>query len=342
MHARTFLIATATGLLALGSVAAQAQTLRYAHFQPASLDAPKHAAALAFKAYVEAATGGSLEVEIYPASQLGNGLEVMEGLQDGTIQLGVVHDGAVGGYYEPFQVFAIPYLFSGPPMAWAVLDGPFGEEFADAMRDETGIRLMAYADNGIRHFTNNVRAVQSPDDMDGLKVRVMPSPLFQILVDSVGASPSVVPWPELPGALQQGVVDGQENGVTNIISASLYQYQQHISLDGHVYSLHAYMMNDDFFEGLTEEQQQAVLEGVELAKWIHRGMTSAQDMNATTILTDLGMTVTALTPEQVAAFRELAQPAVREWIVEEIGDEWVSKLFTAVDTYNAEQEAAGQ
>jgi TRAP-type C4-dicarboxylate transport system substrate-binding protein len=199
------------------------------------------------------------------------------------------------------------------------------------MREETGIRLMAYADNGIRHFTNDVRPIESPADMEGLAIRVQPSPVFQRLVESLGANATVVAWPELPSALAQGVVDGQENGVTNILAADLYENQQYISLDGHVYSLHAYMMNDAFFEGLTEEEQTAILEGVEIAKWIHRGMTAAQDANATTILSDVGMEVTPLSPAQVAEFRELAQDPVAEWVASEAGQDWVDGLFAAID-----------
>ncbi len=323
------------GLAGLGltvAAAAQAETIRYAHFQPAALDQPKHAAALAFKSHVEAATGGSVTVEIFPASQLGGGSEVMEGLQLGTIQLGVVHDGPIGSSFPPFQVFQIPYVFPNQSVAWEVLDGEYGTRVAEAMREQTGIRLLAYADNGIRHFTNDERPVESPADMEGLKIRVQPSPVFQRLVESLGASPTVIAWPELPSALAQGVVDGQENGVTNILAADLYENQDFVSLDGHVYSLHAYMMNDAFFQGLDEAEQQAVLEGIEIAKWIHRGMTAAQDANAQTILSEVGMQVTPLSPDQVAAFRDKAQGPVAEWVAGEVGQEWVDGLFTAVES----------
>ena len=320
------------GAAILTANAAQADTIRYAHFQPAALDQPKHAAALAFKSHVEAATGGSVTVEIFPASQLGGGSEVMEGLQLGTIQLGVVHDGPIGSTFAPFQVFQIPYVFPNQSVAWSVLDGDYGDRIAEAMREQTGIRLMAYADNGIRHFTNNERSISSPADMEGLKIRVQPSPVFQRLVESLGASPTVIAWPELPSALAQGVVDGQENGVTNILAADLYENQRFVSLDGHVYSLHAYMMNDAFFQGLEESEQQAVREGIEIAKWIHRGMTAAQDANAQTILSDVGMEVTPLSPDQVAEFRAKAQSPVAEWVAGQVGQDWVDGLFAAVES----------
>lgn len=326
-----FLIATI--LLLPGLALAQPKVIKYAHFQPAKLDQPKQAAALAFKNYVEANSKGTLRVDVYPASQLGNDSATMEGLRMGTIEMAVVHDGPISAVYKPFMVFAIPYLFDDQTMAWTVVDGPFGKEMAQDMTRKTGIRLLAMADNGIRHFTNNKRPIKSPEDMKGLKMRVMTGPIWTKLVEPLGASPSPVPWTELPAALQQGVVDGQENGVTNILAASLYQHQKYITLDGHVYSWHAYMMNDRFFGSLSPEQQAIVLKGVEIAKIIHRGMTAAQDLNAPAILGTLGMEVTALSPEQVAAFRDKSQPPVKAWVEEQIGKEWVEKLFREIETF---------
>ncbi len=328
-----FLVLVVVGLVLPGMAWAGPKVIKYAHFQPAKLDQPKQAAALAFKNYVESNTKGSLKVEIYPASQLGNAITVLEGLKLGSIEMAVVHDGPISPVFKPFMVYAIPYLFDDQAMAWTVVDGSFGQELAEAMRKATGIRMFALADNGIRHFTNNKRIILSPADMKGLKIRVMPGPIWSKLVASLGASPSPVPWPELPAALQQGVVDGQENGVTNILAASLYQNQKYISLDGHVYSWHAYLMNDRFWNTLTVVEQKAVLRGVEIAKVIHRGMTSAQDTNAPTILSGVGMHVTPLSPEQVAEFRRMAQPAVRAWVEEQIGKGWVEKIFSAIEEY---------
>jgi tripartite ATP-independent transporter DctP family solute receptor len=334
---RLLLILALIMLVLPGISRAQTKVIKYAHFQPAKLDQPKHAAALAFKNYVEANSKGSLKVEVYPAGQLGNDSATMEGLKMGTIEMAVVHDGPISAVYKPFMVYAIPYLFDDEVMAWTVVDGPFGKEMAEDMTKKTGIRLFALADNGIRHFTNNKRPIKSPEDMKGLKMRVMTGPIWTKLVEPLGASPSPVPWTELPAALQQGVVDGQENGVTNILAASLYQNQKYITLDGHVYSWHAYMMNDRFYNSLTPEQQKIVLRGVEIAKVIHRGMTAAQDLNAPAILGSLGMQITFLSADQVSAFRVKSQPPVKAWVEEQIGKEWVDKLFAQIDNYRKTQ-----
>lgn len=319
-------------LLVLGTAFSQT-VIRYTHFQPGRADQPKQAAALAFQRYVEAESGGSLKVELFPASQLGDAAEVLEGLQLGTIQIGVVHDGPISGFFRPIELFSVPYLFANQAEAYSVFDGEFGEMFAERMIAESGLRPLGIADNGIRHFTNSVRPIRTPEDMRGMKIRVQPSPIYEALVNSLGASPSAIAWTELPSALQQGVVDGQENGVTNIIAGSLYQYQRYASLDGHVYSVHVYITGEDFWQRLSAEEQRIVQEGVNIAKEIHRAMTTAQDESAEEILTGLGMEVTVLTPAEIGAFRDLAQPAVLEYIRTVVPQDMIDALFAAIDDY---------
>ena len=204
-----YLATLAVLLLALPTAAlAQQKTLKYAHFQPARPDQPKHAAALAFKDHVEKATNGSVRVEILPAGQFGNDADTMTGLRLGTLEMAVAHDGAIATVYKPIGVLGIPFLYDNHEHAWRVYDSDWLKGFSDDMIKKTGIRLMSLADNGVRHFTNSKRVIRTPDDMKGLKMRVMPSPVFQTLVSFFGASLSAIPWAELLTALQQKVVDG--------------------------------------------------------------------------------------------------------------------------------------
>ena len=333
MNVKTLLAAACTSVTLLATAApALAQTvIRYGHFQPGRMDQPKHAAALAFQAYVQAASGGSLQVELFPAGQLGNERTTMEGLQLGTIGMAVVHDGGIASTFSPIEVFSLPFAFPSQAVSWRVFDGPFRDRMAELMLEQTNIRLLGFADNGVRHLTNSQRAIVTPADMQGLRIRVQPSQVYVSLINSLGASATPVPWGELPAALAQGLVDGQENGVTNIIAASLHENQSHVSLTGHVFSLHAYMFSDIVWQQLTETEQQIVRDGATIAMGIHRGMTAAQDSNAGTMLAGLGLTVTALTPEQRAAFAELAQPAVRQYLDGQVGAELVDALLAAID-----------
>lgn len=329
---RLTLAALASALfMGLGALPAYAQqkVLKYAHFQPAKNDQPKHVAAVAFKEHVEKATNGSIKVEIYPAGQLGTAQQMMEGLRLGSVELAVVHDGGIPGVYKTFNIFGLPYLFNDHAHAYAVLDGQFGKDLAEDMRKKTGIKLMAYADNGIRHFTNNKRPIKTPADMQGLKMRVQPSPVFIELVKALGGSPTAIDWGELPAALAQGTADGQENGVTNILAASLYQSQKYVTLDGHVYSLHAYLVSDRFYNSLTPAEKKAVDEGVQIAKKIHRDMTREQDLSAKKVLSEKGMTVTELSAAEVDVFRKAAQPAVRKYLEADVSKEWTDRLIKA-------------
>lgn len=326
------IIATAlAAALALAAPAAHAQkTLKYAHFQPAKDDQPKHRAALAFKEHVEKATKGSIKVEIYPAGQFGNDAATMEGIKLGTLEMAVAHDGAVARIYKPIMALNIPYLYDSHQHAWRVYDSKFGAQMSEDMAKRSGVRMLALADNGVRHFTNSLRPIKSPADMKGMKIRIQPSPVYQSLVESLGASASAIPWAELPTALQSKVVDGQENGVTNILAASLHQYQKYITLDGHVWSVHAYLVNERFYRGLSDAERKAVVDGTRIAMEIHRKMTSEQDLKAKEILSKLGMEVTEIGPAQVAEFRKLAQPPVTDFVAKDVGKEWVDRLFAAI------------
>lgn len=325
-----FLAIAAALALALPLAHAQ-KTLKYAHFQPAKDDQPKHVAALAFKEHVEKATNGSIKVEIFPAGQFGRDQPTMEGVKLGTLELAVAHDGAIATVHKPIGVLGIPFLFENHEHAWRVYDSAWREGFSNDMIKRTGIRLLGVADNGVRHFTNSLRPIQSPADMKGMKIRIQPSPVFKALVESLGASASAIPWAELPTALQQKVVDGQENGVTNILAASLFQHQKFATLDGHVWSIHGYVINERFYQGLTAAERKAVDEGTAKAVAIHRKMTSDQDKNAKTILEKVGMQVYVPTAAQIGEFRRLAQPPVRQWAEAEIGKAYVDDLFKAID-----------
>ena len=149
--------------------------------------------------------------------------------------------------------------------------------------------------------------------------------------ESLGANPTAIAWAELPTALQQGLADGQENGVTNILAAKLYETQKYVTLDAHVYSFHAYLISETFWDSLTADQRKIVQEGVDIAKWVHRGMTSNQDLNAKAILTSVGMEVTELTPDLIQEFRDATQPSVVAWMKTNVAAKWIDDLLSAID-----------
>jgi tripartite ATP-independent transporter DctP family solute receptor len=325
-------LAAATAMAAaLTATAASAQeTIRFAHVDPADWQSSKKgAAAEIFRAIVEGET--DLTVEIFPAGALGNENELVAQAQDGITQV-VMVSGAMSPACPAASVLDIPYSFPSAPVAWEVLDGPFGQALAAHCLEETGLRTLAYGETGFRNFTNSVREIRTPADMEGLRFRVQPIPLYVEMVEALGGEPTPIAWTELPNALATGVVDGQENPVGVIYNNGLHQLQQYMILDGHVYAADFLVINEDFFQSLTPAEQEVVSRAAIVAGNMGRSIqqwSTAQGVNA---VQAEGMQVYSPTSEELAMFRDAAQPAVREWLAGELGEDavWIERLESAV------------
>ncbi len=319
--------AVALGLLASG---ASAQTLRFAHVDPDEWqNSKKGAAAQVFKNIVEGET--DLTVEIFPAGALGNEGELVAQAQEGLIQV-VMVSGAMSKLCKAASVLDIPYTFPSAPVAWDVLDGSFGDELARHCLEETGLRTLAYGETGFRNFTNNVREIRTPADMSGLKFRVQPIPLYVEMVKGLGGEPTPIAWTELPTALATGVVDGQENPVGVIYNNKLHKLQKFMTLDGHVYGADFLVINDEYFQSLEPAEQEVVAKAARVAGTMGRAIQQWSTANGVKQVQAEGMQVYSPTAEELAMFREKAQPAVKTWLAGELGDEavWIEKLDAAV------------
>jgi tripartite ATP-independent transporter DctP family solute receptor len=236
------------------------------------------------------------------------------------------------------QVLDIPYTFASATVAWDVLDGPFGDEMAAYCLEKTGLRTLAYGETGFRNFTNNQREIRTPKDMEGLKFRVQPIPLYVEMVKGLGGEPTPIAWTELPNALSTGVVDGQENPVGVIYNNNLHKLQKYLTLDGHVYAADFLVINDEFFQSLEPAEQAVVARAARVAAVMGRAIQQFGTAEGVTKVSAEGMQVYSPTAEELGQFRALAQPAVKEWLAGELGDDavWIEKLDTAVA--NASQE----
>jgi tripartite ATP-independent transporter DctP family solute receptor len=326
-----FLVGSIT-LLAIGALAgtAAAQTIRFAHVDPAEWQSSKKgAAAEIFKNIVEGET--DLTVELFPAGALGNENELVQQAQEGVTQV-VMVSGAMSTICKPAQVLDIPYTFDSATTAWAVLDGDFGKELAQKCLDETGLRTLGYGETGFRNFTNNEREIKTPADMAGLKFRVQPIPLYVEMVKGLGAEPTPIAWSELPNALATGVVDGQENPVGVIYNNKLHNLQKYMTLDGHVYAADFLLINEELFQSLTPAEQAVVARAGKIAAAMGRAIQQFNTAEGVTKVSDEGMVVYSPTAEELALFREKAQPAVKEWLTGELGDDkgWIEKLDAAI------------
>jgi C4-dicarboxylate-binding protein DctP len=325
-------LVAATVAALLATAPAMAETIKFGMNAPQG-DNPEWNALVAFKNHVEYRTEGELQVQLFPSAQLGAERACAEQVQQGTIEVCLVDTGALAGFYNDIQVLSIPYLFKSSAHAWKVFDSPFFADLAEDMRGQTGIRVMAWGENGFRDFTNNVRPIRSPEDLDGLKIRVMESPVFMRFVESFGAAATPMPGSEIIMAAKQGVIDGQENPAQVNYDYNLMDVQKFMSTDEHILGVHAYIISDKFFDKLTDDQKAVVMEAALLASRVENTEKLAGAKKYIDLIKDKGVEVHMTTMAEKAAFAEVSQEPVLEYLREQVGAELVADLMETAASY---------
>jgi tripartite ATP-independent transporter DctP family solute receptor len=313
------------GLALLGS-AASAQTLRYGMTLPQGENADWRAAT-AFKAYVEFNTGGKVKVEIYPANQLGGEREMTEQVRDGALDIAFVADGAVSGFYPKLQVFAIPYLFPSAPIAWEVLRGPVVRTMAADIDKTMGLTVLNFSENGFRDFTNSKHAIRTPADMQGLKMRTMESPVYIKMMQSMGSAATPISAAEMVMALQQKVVDGQENAPSTINMMGIADVQKFMSTDEHVFSAMLLLMANDSLEKLTPDERKVVHDAAMLQASVNNSERARSTQANIDAIKAKGVEVYMTSPAEKEMFRAAAQAPVVEYIRAQVGNELVDAML---------------
>jgi TRAP-type transport system periplasmic protein len=202
-------------------------------------------------------TNGDVEIKVFPAGQLGGERVVIEGIQMGTIEMTFATTGAIGGFAPEFQVLDLPFLFPSSEAAYAYLDGAQGKKLLTLL-DRKGIHGVAFLENGWRNFTSSKKMIKSPEDVKGQKIRVMESPMYMGLISTMGGSPTPMAYPELPNALLQKVIDGQENPSVNIYSAKMYESQPWMTRDQHSYNVMILQVNGKIWKSLPANIQKVI------------------------------------------------------------------------------------
>ncbi|MEH0022993.1 MAG: DctP family TRAP transporter solute-binding subunit [Desulfobacter sp.] len=244
-----------------------------------------------FAKLVKEKTNGELEVQIFPAAQLGSERDAVEGLQLGTLEMTLTSTGPLGNFIPEIKLLNLPFLFKDRDEAYKILDGKIGTGIADKF-PAIGIRSLGWYENGFRHITNNVRPINSMKDMAGIKIRVMEDSLFISTMKALGASPLPMAFGELYTALEQGTVDAQENPLVNIDASRFYEVQKHLAITGHFYSPAMLLVSEIFYQSLTPAQQKALAEAATLARDFERNLSIEGDKTTEAKLASKGMTVT--------------------------------------------------
>ena len=299
-----------------------------------------------FKNYVEAASNGAIAVELYIGTQLcGNGAECLQGVADGSIDIFISTSGGAAGIFPYVQVLDLPYLMTGDRVAEMVLQGDFVRTMRDMALEDSGgtIRLMTIGNTGgWRNFANTQRRVQTPADLEGLRIRTVVADLPQELTRALGASPTPIPWPELFTSIQTGVVDGTKNGITDIMGMKFPDAGlQYITLDGHAYMGALWWMNNDRFLSMPEDLRRVVMDGFYQLQQATFASPKRKSIAAYEAFVEGGGDIYVPSPEEKEAFRAAAAP-VFDWFQANVqgGPEIFEALTKAVAEAEAELDAA--
>ena len=254
-----------------------------------------------------------------------------EGVMMNSAQMTRCCTGPVTSWLPELMVISIPYIFNSTAVALEVLDGEFGNQLNDLLIKKTGLRFLAYGHLGFRRFTNNVRPIHTPKDMKGLKIRTMESTVDMEIVKALGGSPTPINWAELYTSLQQGVVDGQEAPTSMVQLEKFYEVQKYCILDEHVFCVNPLTINETFYQSLPEDLKRIVALSAKDAMRAYRGMISyGEGYDVNDLINNKGMEIYAPSPEEIELFREASQGPVENYVIEEIGQEWVTRLHKAV------------
>ena len=291
-----------------------------------------------FKNYVETASNGSVTVKLFPGAQLcGSAAECFESMKAGVVD---IYNGTAGGasvLWKPIQALDIPYLFSSDRVVQEVLQGPLEQDIRARIMKATQSKIMLMSigqTGGWRGILTKSKPVKSPEDMKGMKIRTIESPIQQTLVRNMGASPTPLPWSEVYTAATTGVIEGSLNSISDVTSAKLNEAMKYLTLDRNAYMTNMWFIGNAKFQKLTAEERKIVLDGARLFANVTFGVQPWKELKAYEDFRKSGGKVYIPTQAEAAKFRELAKP-IRDWYLNEYKEEG-KDFLAAVEKYIAD------
>ncbi len=331
---RALPVAVALGAAVLAAPVAEAQTVvRFGHVDGEGdlLANPYWAFTEVFGSIVKTQTQGRYEIQVFPSGQLGDLESLLDQNVKGSLQIvGGLNAGHVGAYAPAAQVLEMPYTFPTTEVARKVLEGEFGQKLSDTIAEQGGVRILSYLPSAFRNFSNSVRQIRTPDDMVGLKIRTQQVPIHVKMVEALGASPTPIAWAELYSALQTGVVDGQENAPYTMLLANLQQVQKFYTLDHHLINMPLITINEDFYQGLSDEDKAIFEYAAREATFAMLGIITAKESQDLKVISEAGVEIYQPTPEEFQLFVDKVQQPIAEILSAQVGQELIDELQAAV------------
>jgi len=310
------ILATAALIACAAAPAAFAQdmpemSLKFGH--PYNETHPLAQGAQKFADIIKEKSGGKIDIAVFPNSTIGSSRDLVEAMQIGAVDFALVPTTNVASFYEPLDIFYLPFLFRDKEHAYAVADGPVGQKLYEDMLDKIGIRTLAMYESGFRTITTRDTKVEMPDDMKGIKFRVVNNPLNVATFKALGANPTPMALSEVFTALQQGTVDGQDNPVGNVKAFGFDKVQKNITLSHHQWAGIMFLANNGMWEKLPDNVKELFAEtALETQEWERKALND-QEGEFLAEMEAGGMTVTRLTPEQSKAFQDAMEPVWTEY-----------------------------
>jgi len=323
------LIALIIGLAGFLTVPATAAVMKFHHDLPE--DSAQHAAALKFKAAVESRTGGEIEVNIFPSNALGNDVEATQQMQLGAIQGGIIPTAKLSNFVPAMQLIDLPFLFPSPKVTHAVLDGPAGQELLSTL-DKVGLKGLTFWESGFKQFTCN-HPVMSPADFKGHKVRVMQSPIIMAQFEALGANPVPIAFTETYNALQQKVVECQENPLVSITKMKFYEVQSDVIISNHAYLGYAFVLSKRWHDGLSAKNQKILRDAAVEFTAFERQDTARRESGYLETIKASGTKISRLNGEQMKAFQS-ATRSVHTKFADKIGRNLLDKFYNEIKKIN--------
>ncbi len=307
---RTALCAAVAALLPLATAMAQdikERSIKFA-FQNQK-GHPQAEGAQKFADLIAQKTGNRIQVRLFPGGTLGGDLQTVSALQGGTVEMTVLNAGILTAQVKEFAVFDFPFLFANAQEVDAVTDGPVGKNLMARLADKNLIGL-GYWDLGFRNLTNSKRPINRVEDIAGLKIRVIQSPIYIDMFNALGAAATPMPFPEVYPALEQKAIDGQENPFTLIRSSKFYEVQKHLAVTRHVYNPQALLVSRKLWDGLSTDEKRIFTEAAAEATAYQRQLSRSQADEALAELKKLGMQVTEFSSAELQRLRDKVKPVV--------------------------------
>ncbi len=262
-----------------------------------------------FAEIVAAKSGGKIKVNLFPGGVLGGDAQTVSAVQGGTVEMTVLNSGILASQVKEFAIYDFPFLFASAREADAVVDGAFGQGLHAKLADK-GLVGLGYWELGFRQMTNSKRPINKVEDIDGLKLRVIPNPINIDWVKALGANPTPLAFPELYAALEQKAVDGQENPVSVILANKFAEVQKHLAITNHQYNPQSVIISKKFWDTLSAAEkkiiQDAATEAGKHQRQVSRDLAASQLAE----LKKAGMQVTELPAAEVAKLREKMAPVI--------------------------------